>query len=41
MKVFQRERTLRTSGGLQVTDITDDVQDAVRESGIVDGIACV
>jgi secondary thiamine-phosphate synthase enzyme len=41
VKVFQRERTLRTNGGLQVSDITDDVQDAVRESGIVDGIACV
>jgi secondary thiamine-phosphate synthase enzyme len=41
VKVFQRERTLRTTGGLQVTDITDDVQDAVRESGIADGIACV
>ena len=41
MKVFQLERSLRTTGGLTVTDITDDVNDAVRESGIVDGIACI
>ena len=41
MKVFQLERTLRTTGGLTVTDITDDVNDAVRESGISDGIACI
>jgi secondary thiamine-phosphate synthase enzyme len=41
MKVFQLERTLRTSGGLSVRDITEDVNEAVRESGIQDGIACV
>ena len=41
MKVFQRERILRTAGGLAVTDITDDVNEAVRESGISDGIACI
>ena len=41
MKVFQHERQLRTAGGLAVTDITDEVNDAVRESGIRDGIACV
>ncbi len=41
VKVFQLERTLRTTGGLTVTDITDDVNDAVRESGISDGIACI
>jgi secondary thiamine-phosphate synthase enzyme len=41
MKVFQLERTLRTSGGLSVRDITEDVNEAVRESGIRDGIACV
>ncbi len=41
MKVFQRERQLRTPGGLSVTDITDDVNEAVLESGIRDGIACV
>ena len=41
VKVFQRERSLRTAGGLQVRDITDEVNAAVRESGITDGIACV
>ena len=41
MKVFQHERQLRTSGGLSVRDITDEVAEAVRDSGIVDGIACV
>jgi secondary thiamine-phosphate synthase enzyme len=41
MKVFQLERTLRTEGGLSVRDITEDVNEAVRESGIRDGIACV
>ena len=41
MKVFQHEKQLRTAGGLTVTDITDEVQVAVRESGINEGIACV
>ena len=41
MKVFQHERRLRTAGGLTVHDITDDVNEVVRESGIADGIACV
>ena len=41
MKVFQHERELRTTGGLSVRDITDEVNEAVRESGVVDGIACV
>ena len=41
MKVFQRETNLRTAGGLTVTDITDEVNDAVAESGIRNGIACV
>ena len=41
MKVFQRETRLRTAGGLTVTDITEEVQDAVHESGILEGIACV
>ena len=39
MKVFQRESRFRTSGGLQVRDITDEVNEAVRESGITHGIA--
>ena len=41
MKVYQHERRLRTSGGLAVRDITDEVADAVRISGVRDGIACV
>ncbi len=41
MKVFARERSLRTAGGLSVRDITEDVEQAVRESGISNGIACV
>ena len=41
VKTFQREVQLRTAGGLTVTDITDEVRDAVRESGIQDGICCV
>jgi secondary thiamine-phosphate synthase enzyme len=41
VKVFQQERRFRTAGGLAVRDITDDVNDVVRESGITNGIACV
>jgi secondary thiamine-phosphate synthase enzyme len=41
VKVFQQETQLRTTGGLTVTDITEEVIDVVRESGVVDGIACV
>jgi secondary thiamine-phosphate synthase enzyme len=41
VKVFQHERRLRTTGGLSVRDITDEVNAAVSESGIKDGIACV
>ena len=41
MKVFQRETELRTAGGLAVRDITDEVIQAVRESGIAEGIACI
>ncbi|MFL6069302.1 MAG: secondary thiamine-phosphate synthase enzyme YjbQ [Gaiellaceae bacterium] len=41
MKVFQQEQSFRTSGGLSVRDITEDVVAAVRESGVTDGIACV
>ena len=32
---------MRTAGGLTVTDITDEVNEAVRESGVQNGIACV
>jgi secondary thiamine-phosphate synthase enzyme len=41
VKVFQHERRLRTTGGLAVRDITDEVNDVVAASGIRDGIACV
>jgi secondary thiamine-phosphate synthase enzyme len=41
VKVFQRETELRTAGGLSVRDITDEVNEAVRESGITTGIACI
>jgi secondary thiamine-phosphate synthase enzyme len=41
VKVFQQERRLRTTGGLSVRDITDEVNEAVAASGIKDGIACV
>jgi secondary thiamine-phosphate synthase enzyme len=41
VKTFGREIELRTAGGLTVTDITDDVEEAVRESGVRDGICCV
>ena len=41
VKTFQREIQLRTAGGLTVTDITHDVQTAVRESGVQNGICCV
>src|SRR5512142_3593140 len=41
MKVFQHETRLRTAGGLTVNDITEDVQRAVRESDITEGIACI
>jgi secondary thiamine-phosphate synthase enzyme len=41
VKVFQQEQRFRTSGGLAVQDITEDVAAAVRDSGITDGIACV
>ncbi len=41
VKVYQREKRFRTAGGLEVTDITDDVAAAVQESGVSDGIVCV
>src|SRR5471030_3226174 len=41
MKVFQAERHFQTTGGLHVTDITDEVATIVGESGVVDGICCV
>jgi secondary thiamine-phosphate synthase enzyme len=41
VKFFLNERELRTSGGLAVIDITEDVAETVRQSGIENGIACV
>ena len=41
MKVFQRETSLRTEDGMAVRDITEEVAEAVTESGVRDGIACV
>ena len=41
MKVFQHVKELRTSGGLTVTDITEEVLEAVHDSGVTDGIACI
>jgi len=41
VNVYQRESQFRTTGGLSVRDITDEVNEAVRESGIGHGIACV
>jgi secondary thiamine-phosphate synthase enzyme len=41
VKVFQLERSLRTRGGLEIRDITQDVQEAVEQSGVQNGIACV
>ena len=41
LKTFHREEQLRTAGGLQVTDITEQVQEAVKESGVRDGVCCV
>jgi secondary thiamine-phosphate synthase enzyme len=41
MKVFQAEREFQTTGGLHVSDITDQVREIVEESGVIDGICCV
>ena len=41
MKPFQLEHRLRTAGGLTVTDITEEVQEAVRQSGILEGVLAV
>jgi len=41
MRTFHREVSLRTAGGLSVTDITEDVRTAVEASGVEQGICCV
>jgi secondary thiamine-phosphate synthase enzyme len=41
MKIFVHEREMRTAGGLTLSDITEEVEKAVEESGVADGLACV
>ena len=41
MKAYLQETQLRTAGGLTVTDITEEVREAVRSSEVKDGICCV
>ena len=41
MKVFQSETRLRTEGGMAIRDITEEVAEAVTESGVRNGIVCV
>ncbi len=41
VKAYQRVTELRTAGGLTVKDITEEVQEAVRASGVRDGICNV
>jgi secondary thiamine-phosphate synthase enzyme len=41
VKTYAHETQLRTAGGLSVEDITEEVQEAVRASGIANGICCV
>jgi secondary thiamine-phosphate synthase enzyme len=41
MKVYVRDREMRTAGGLTVSDITAEVEEAVAASGVVNGLACV
>lgn len=41
MKTLHREVRFRTAGGLTVTDITEEVREAVVESGVQNGICCV
>jgi len=41
VKAYLQETQLRTAGGLTVTDITEEVREAVRSSEVKDGICCV
>ena len=41
MKAYLQETQLRTAGGLTVSDITGEVQEVVKTSGVRDGICCV
>jgi secondary thiamine-phosphate synthase enzyme len=41
VKAHLHETQLRTAGGLTVTDITEEVREVVRASGVRDGICCI
>jgi len=41
VKTYGQETQLRTAGGLSVSDITEEVREAVGASGITEGICCV
>jgi thiamine phosphate synthase YjbQ (UPF0047 family) len=41
MRVVEYEQTVRTRGRRAVVDLTPDVAEAVRESGIANGVACL
>ena len=41
VKAYQQVTELRTAGGLSIKDITEEVQEAVGESGVRDGVCCV
>lgn len=41
MKVVSVVRTVRTAGRLATADVTAEVTDAVRESGVREGVACI
>lgn len=41
MKVYFKDLTLRTSRRLELVDITGDVEEAVRESGVRNGLCLV
>ena len=41
VKTLHRETQLRTAGGLTVTDITDEVREALEASGVQNGVCCV
>lgn len=41
MKSFRKELTFETESRVQLVNITEQVEDAIRESGIVEGLALV
>jgi secondary thiamine-phosphate synthase enzyme len=40
-RTYHQETRLRTAGGLSVRDITEEVLEAVRQSGVRNGICCI